>query len=111
MDESEETRKGNVGSFLGKLCNTHRNKRKLETNENNEIQKYAVGEMIISSPAEFLNLLSYTEMNFSNFYGSFILTEREREREGIPTRKKIYKKHTLHKMYKLIFMLLSEISI
>lgn len=81
MDESEETRKGNVGSFLGKLCNTHRNKRKLENNENNEIQKYAVGEMIISSPAEFLNLLSYTEMNFSNFYGSFILTERERERE------------------------------
>lgn len=67
--------------------------------------------MIISSPAEFLNLLSYTEMNFSNFYGSFILTEREREREGIPTRKKIYKKHTLHKMYKLIFMLMSEISI
>lgn len=65
--------------------------------------------MIISSPAEFLNLLSYTEMNISNFYGSFILTERERE--GIPTRKKIYKKHTLHKMYKLTFMLLSEISI
>lgn len=35
--------------------------------------------MIISSPAEFLNLLSYTEMNISNFYGSFILTEREKE--------------------------------
>lgn len=43
--------------------------------------------MIISSPAEFLNLLSYTEMNFSNFYGSFILTEREREKEYQPERK------------------------
>lgn len=43
--------------------------------------------MIISSPAEFLNLLSYTEMNISNFYGSFILTEREREKEYQPERK------------------------
>lgn len=50
--------------------------------------------MIISSPAEFLNLLSYTEMNISNFYGSFILTERERERRNTNQKENIQKAHT-----------------